>query len=244
MNTNTCVRGPYRWLLVILLLASLPAWSATEIEGLEFNHGIAFFHDLKYPADFTHLDYVNPDAPKGGHLVLPTQTSFNTLSPGNQQSLTAPGLNWTLDSLLIRAGDEVTGFYGRLADGIAVSEDEMAIIFRLHPDARWHDGVPVSPADVAFTLEYRLAQVEGAVWYGFVKEVEQIDERHVAIHLNAPLTLNNIIILQFLQIMPAHYWSVRDPARVSLEPPVGSGPYRVSDVSQGRYVDYERVPDY
>ncbi len=166
------------------------------------------------------------------------------MSPGNAQSLTAPGLNWTLDTLLIRAGDEVTGFYGRLADGIAITEDEMAIVFRIHPDAKWHDGLPVSSADVAFTLEYRLSQVGGEVWYGFVKDVEQIDDRHVAIHLNAPLTLNNIIIIQFLPIMPAHYWKQHDPTKVSLEPPLGSGPYRVSGVSQGRYVDYERVPDY
>ena len=120
----------YRWLVPIFLMASLPAWSATEVEGLDFKHGIAFFHELKYSADFTHLDYVNPDAPKGGPLVLPTQTSFNTLSPGNSQSLTAPGLNWTLDTLLIRAGDEVTGFYGRLADGIAITEDEMAKVVK------------------------------------------------------------------------------------------------------------------
>ena len=88
----------------------------------------------------------------------------------------------------------MTGFYGCLADGIAITEDEMAIVFRIHPDAKWHAGVPVSSADVAFTLGYRLFQVGGEVWYGFVKDAEQIDDRHVAIDLNAPLTLNNVII--------------------------------------------------
>ncbi len=233
-----------RILLLFAMALVAPAMAATSVEELDFKHGIAFFHELKYSAGFPQLDYVNPDAPKGGRLVLPTQTSFNTLSPSNAQSATAPGLNWTLDTLLIRAGDEVTGFYGWLADGIAITEDEMAIVFRIHPDAKWHDGLPVSSADVAFTLEYRLSQVDGEVWYGFVKDVEQIDDRHVAIHLNAPLTLNNIIIIQFLPIMPAHYWKQHDPTKVSLEPPLGSGPYRVSGVSQGRYVDYERVPDY
>ena len=160
-----------RILLLFAMALVAPAMAATSVEELDFKHGIAFFHELKYSAGFPQLDYVNPDAPKGGRLVLPTQTSFNTLSPGNAQSLTAPGLNWTLDTLLIRAGDEVTGFYGRLADGIAITEDEMAIVFRIHPDAKWHDGLPVSSADVAFTLEYRLSQVGGEVWYGFVKDV-------------------------------------------------------------------------
>jgi len=96
------------------------AWAGT-LEDLDFKHGIAFFHDLKYPADYTHLDYLNPDAPKGGELVLPTQSAFNTLAPMATRGIGAPqGFWFTLDTLLIRAGDEVSAFYGRLADGVLV----------------------------------------------------------------------------------------------------------------------------
>ena len=249
LSNRTTVKRPRRELGLLLttmvLVSSAPlALGKTDLTELEFRHGIAFFHDLKYPADFEHLDFVNPDAPKGGKLVLPTQVSFNTLTPGTSQTTTAPGINWTFDTLLIRAGDEVSGFYGRLANGIAITPDERVIVIRIHPDARWHDGVPVTSADVVFSLDYMLARIELADYYEFAKDVEQIDARHLAIHLSEPLTLSNAIVLQHMQVMPAHYWRERDPRRASLSPPLSSGPYRVSAVSQGRYVEYERVPDY
>lgn len=215
------------------------------LDSLDFNHGIAFYHDLKYPADFQHFDYVNPEAPKGGRWVESTQTNFNSLSPSGDQGTQAPGAFWlTLDTLLVRAGDEASAFYGRLADGVAVTPDRRTVVFRIHPEARWHDGVPVTSRDVAFTVRFNRSQIEGGVWYGFMKSVEEIDDRHVALHLNEPLTLSNIILIQFMPILPAHYWSGNDPATVTLNIPLGSGPYRISSIKQGRYVEYERVADY
>ena len=166
---HTLVKRPRRYLVLLvttMVLESTAALAPSKIDltELEFRHGIAFFHDLKYPADFEHLDYVNPDAPKGGTLVLPTQTSFNTLSPGTSQTTTAPGLSWTFDTLLTRAGDEVSEFYGRLASGIAITPDERTVVIRIHQDARWHDGVPVTSADVVFSLEYMLSRVELAAY--------------------------------------------------------------------------------
>ena len=221
------------------------AAAADVIDGLEFKHGIAFFHDLKYPADFTHLDYLNPDAPKSGELVLSTQSAFNTLAPMAERGTSAPeGFWFNSDTLLIRSGDEVSAFYGRLADGIAITDDRMAMVFRIHPDARWRDGVPITSRDVAFTLNGRRDQAQGRMWFGFIDAVEELDERHVAIRLSAPITLNNIIMIQFTSILPEHYWRERDPGASTLTPPLSSGPYKVAAIKQGRFIEYERDTQY
>ena len=108
------------------LLASLFACvsDAGSLDELEFKHGIAFFDDLKYPVDFTHFEYLNPDAPKGGKLVLAHGYSFDTLAPAAQGETGAPsGYHYRGETLVVRGGDEVAAFYGRLADGIAVADD-------------------------------------------------------------------------------------------------------------------------
>ncbi len=231
---------------VVLILASCcNTPGADGLDGLEFKHGIAFFHDLKYPANFTHLDYLNPEAPKGGELVLPTQSAFNTLAPMATRGVGAPqGFWFTADTLVIRAGDEVSAFYGRLADGIAVTDDGMGMVFRIHPGARWRDGVPITARDVVFTLDMRRNQPEGRVYFAFIEGVDALDDRHVIVHLNAPITLNHIIMIQFTSILPEHYWRDRDPSASTLDPPLTSGPYRISSIKQGRFVEYELDPRY
>ena len=230
--------------LAVIVLQPFAA-SAGNLDGLEFKHGIAFFHDLKYPADFTHLDYLNPDAPKGGELALSTQSAFNTLAPMAERGIQAPqGFWFNSDTLVVRAGDEVSAFYGRLADGIAIPRDRMAMVFRIHPDARWRDGVPITSRDVAFTLNARRSQTQGRMWFSFIDAIEELDDRHVAVHLNAPLTLNNIIMIQFTSILPEHYWRDRDPGASTLTPPLSSGPYKVAAIKQGRFVEYERDLHY
>ena len=232
-------------LAVILVLASCPVFPDDRIKGLDFKHGISFFHDLKYPSNFTHLDYLNPDAPKGGTIVEATALDFNTLSPASTGAVGAPGFFGLInDTLIIRAGDEVSGFYGRLADGIAVSEDQRILVFRIHPRAHWHDGTPITTEDVRFTLELGLSQVDGDLWFGFIESIEIIDDRHIALHLKNTLTLNNIIIIQFTPIISSRYWTEHDPTKTTLVPPQGGGPYRVTSVKQGKYIEYSRVADY
>ena len=232
--------------IMALLLAHGGSVFANEfLDSLEFRHGIAFYHDLKYPADFEHFDYVNPDAPKGGKWVVPTQTSFNSLAATGDFGTQPPYAFWlTLDRLVERAGDEPSGFYGMLADGLAVTPNQMTVVFRIHPRARWHDGVPITSRDVAFTVALRKSEIEGRMFFAFIESVEEIDDRHVAMHLHEPLAPSDIITIQWMPILPAHYWSERDPAEVTMRIPLGSGPYRISSIQLGRYVEYERVEDY
>ena len=219
--------------------------NAVNLEELEFKHGIAFFQDLKYPADFAHFDYLNPDAPKGGKLVLAYPFSFNTLAPIPPGENGAPsGYLFRGDTLIVRGGDEITAFYGRLADGIAVTHDRRTIVFRIHPQARWDDGVPITADDVVFTFETRKNQLGAGYFFRFIESVEALDERHVAFRVIAPLTHDHVTLIQYITILPQHYWRDRDPTAHTLEPPVSSGPYRIKQVKAGRYIEYERNPDY
>ena len=209
-----------------------------------YEHGISFFHELKYPADFTHFDYLNPDAPKGGVLVLSTWRDFNTLTIFTD-FLPAPATTkWMYDSLMSSRSEEMSSFYGRLADGLAVSDDKRTLFVRLHPEARWHDGVPITTRDVKFTFDLVQASIRHRGVFSWLQSVEILNEREIAFRLASELTLSNMFALSWFPIMPAHYWEDKDPTRVTMEPPLGSGPYRIAEVKRGRYIRYERVPDY
>ena len=233
-----------RLLQCVAFLNLATALLVTASAEPRYEHGISFFHELKYPAHFTHFDYINPDAPKGGVLVQSTQNEFNTLTLIADNLVAAPGVNLLYDSLVSNRAEEMSSFYGRLADGLSVSDDKRTLFVRLHPDARWHDGMPITARDVKFTLEL----VQSSIWLrGFLswlQSVEILSEREIALRLASELTVSNIFPLSWFPIMPAHYWEGRDPTQASLEPPLGSGPYRVAKVRQGRYIHYERVPEY
>ena len=226
------------------LAAALFAAASSGAAEPTYEHGISFFHELKYPADFPHFDYINPDAPKGGVLVQSTQSDFNTLSLITDQAVTAPGVTWMYDSLVSYRAEEMSSFYGALADGLSVADDKRTLFIRLHPRARWHDGVPITARDVKFTVELIQSSLRFRGFLSWVRSIEILDERELALRLDSELTVSNIFPLSWFPILPAHYWEERDPGRASLEPPLGSGPYRVADVRQGRYIRYERVPDY
>ena len=232
-------------ILLAWVLAPTSAYSENILDNMELKHGVAFFHDLKYPLGFTHFDYVNPDAPKGGKLVLATQLNFNTLAPHQEGAVQPPSeIGMIGDTLLVRAGDEVSAFYGRLADGIGITADQMAIVFRIHQDAKWNDGVPITSEDVVYTYTALKELIQGSLYYEFIDSIEVLDNRHVVFRLSSPLTIFNIIMIRYTPILPAHYWRERDPTASTMEIPVTSGSYQMTNVKSGRYVEYKRDPDY
>ena len=239
-----------RCLLPVLLFALVVPVAHSEdvppeVDGLTFKHGIAFFGELKYPADFTHFDYLNPDAPKGGRMVLPFSTPFDTLAPMSDSGNGPPsGYHFRNDTLIVRGGDELSAFYGRLADGIAVADDQRTVYFRIHPDARWDDGVPITAHDVVFTFELISGEVGMGFFLRFIEDITAIDDRHVAFVLNVPMTHDHVTLIQYIPIMPQHIWTVQDPKAHTLEPSVSSGPYKIVDLKPGQYIEYERNEDY
>lgn len=235
------------------LCSAVPAWSEQGPE-IQYGHGFAQFGTLKYPPGFTHLEYVNPHAPKGGRIRIPVLGTWDSFNHFIYQGREAAGIsflspdNLMYDRLLAVAADEPYGRYGQLAEGIAVAEDFSWIAFKLREGAHWHDGRPITAADVVFTFE-TYKQV-GSPWIrtmlGDVERIEQIGPREVR-YVMADQALPNPGIIGSIGVMPVlpkHYWERRDPAAVTLEPPLGSGPYRIKEFVVGRRVVYERVEDY
>ncbi len=212
----------------------------------DYRHGISLLHDLKYPAGFTHFDYANPAAPKGGTLTLATSWPVRNFSGAWGTGVAnAAGLERTFDRLFVRSADEPSALYGLLADGVALAADRTALHIRLHGDARWHDGAPVTTADIRFSYDAMDATSLAGKLYlrSWVESLEIVNAREFVIRHRDVFTQANLLALATFPVRPAHYYAQRDPGKTTLEPPLVSGPYRIAH--HGRdYVVYERVPGY
>ncbi|MGZ9101850.1 MAG: extracellular solute-binding protein [Rhodoplanes sp.] len=219
-----------------------------------FRHGLSLFGDLKYPADFRHFAYVNPDAPKGGvarQSAIGAFDNFNIVVSGARGTL-ANGIELIYNSLLAPALDEVSAEYGLLAEAASHPEDFSYVIYRLRPEARWHDGRPVTPKDVIFSFEvFRKNHAPLAAHYQHVVTAEQTGEHEVLFAFDQPGNRDLPLIVGRLNVLPQHWWegadktgATRDVTATTLEPPLGCGPYRIKDFAPGRSIVYERVFDY
>ena len=232
--------------LRVLVAASLMLATAGLAERPAYQHGISLLHDLKYPTHFTHFDYANPAAPKGGGLTLATTAPIQSFSGAWGTGVAnAAGLERTFDRLLVRAADEPSALYGLLLDGIALSDDGKSLFIRLHPTARWHDGVPVTAADLLFSYEVMDAtSLAGKIyWRTWVKSFEIVNPRELVIRNRDVFTQAHLLALTTFPIRPAHYYADRDPGKPTLTPPLTSGAYRIADFSRD-HVTYARVDDY
>ena len=230
--------------LLLALWTQGGASAEVDLDALEFRHGVSQFpdYDLKYPPDFARFDYVNPDAPKGGTLVLPITYAMDSVSPTSKP----PGFFRSYDHLLERAGDELSGYYGSLAESVALSADRRTMVFRLRPEARWHDGTPITATDVKFSLDTFRGDYLASGWADVLEWITRVDApspRTVVVHTNSDAA-KQVNILGYIPIVSAHYWAGRDVTKPAREPPLQSGPYRLTAVSQGRQLTYSRVPDY
>lgn len=210
-------------------------------------HGLAMHGDLAYPPGFRHFAYVNPDAPKGGRLRLGvTETTFDSFNPFIVKGNPAAGVGALYDTLMVSSADEPFSEYGLLAETVQTPADRSWVLFELRPEARWHDGRPVTPEDVIWTFETLLEQGQPfyRFYYGSVDQVEKRGERGVYFHFKPGTNRELPLILGQLPVLPKHWWATRSFDAASLEPPLGSGAYRVGKFEAGRFVEYERVPDY
>jgi len=230
--------------LAIIALATSPAWAAEH--RVFSGHGIAMHGEPKYGSDFTHFDYVNPTAPKGGTLRLGVRGTFDSFNPYIPKGNAGEG--WDVETLLINSGDEPFTEYGLIAQTVEWPEDRSWVVFTLRPDARWHDGNPITVDDVIWSFE--TLKTKGhpffRFYYGSVAGAERLGQRRVRFTFTEKGNRELPLIIGQMPILPKHYWEAegRDFEKTTLEPPVGSGPYRVADFEAGRYVVIERVPDY
>jgi len=231
-----------------------PAQAQTAGSEPAWRHGLSLSGDLKYPTGFKRFDYVNPDAPKGGvtrMISIGTFDNFNVAVAGIKGSL-APAVGLIYEKLMETSQDEVATEYGLLAEAAQHPDDFAWVVYRLRKEARWHDGKPVTPEDVIYSLEQlkKLSPMY-ASYYRHVARAEKTGEREVKFTFDAPGNRELPQIVGELMVLPKHYWEgtdgqgrKRDISATTLEPPLGSGPYRIKDFVAGRSVSLERVKDY
>ena len=231
-----------------------PAVAQTASGEPAWRHALSLFGDIKYPADFKRFDYVNPDAPKGGvarMISIGTFDNFNIAVMGVKGSI-APAAALINETLMTRSQDEGATEYGLLAEGAAHPDDFAWVIFRLRNEARWHDGKPVTPEDVIFSIEaLKKNSPFYASYYRHVAKAEKTGERDIKFTFDAPGNRELPTIVGELPVLPKHYWEgadsqgrKRDISATTLEPPLGSGPYRIGEFVAARSVILERVKDY
>jgi microcin C transport system substrate-binding protein len=230
-----------------------PASADTAASEPAWRHGLSLFGDIKYPADFKRFDYVNPDAPKGGaarQIVLGTFDNFNIAVSGVKGSIAPIGQIY--ERLMEPALDEVATEYGMLAEAAQHPADFSWVVYRLRKEARWHDGKPVTPEDVVYSLEVlKKFSPMYASYYRHVVKAEKLGEREVKFSFDSPGNRELPQIVGELTVLPKHYWEgadsqghKRDISETTLEPPLGSGPYRIKDFAAGRTLTLERVKNY
>jgi microcin C transport system substrate-binding protein len=233
------------WLRASLLatVLALPM-AASAQEGVKL-HALTLGDAPKYGPDFKHLDYVNPDAPKGGTINLGATGTFDSF---NQFIIkgTPAGLPGLYDTLATQVEDDALSEYGLLAESIEVAEDKSWVIFNLRPQARWHDGQPITADDVVFTFNTLIEKgnPQYRYYYADVEKAEKLTDHRVKFQFKIAGNRELPNIVGQLAILPKHWWEGRKFEDVLLEPPLGSGPYKLGKYDMGRSFTMERVPDY
>ncbi len=211
-----------------------------------FTHALTLYEAPKYPPGFTHFDYVNPQAPKGGSVKLAESGTFDALNPYILKGVKAPGLGLLYDSLMVAAQDEPQSYYGLIAERVRISDDKTSMVFRLRPNARWHDGMPITPDDVVFSLNTLKTQGDPsyALLYKDVRDARKTGPHEVTFHLSTTENRDLYFYIAQMPILPMHFYTTHSFDAATLDPPLGSGPYRIAQVDPGRSIVYARVDDY
>ena len=236
-NFRFCV-----WALVLVLGGA----RSLMADAVLSDHAMTMFDNEipKYTTTFPYFDYVNPTAPKGGTLRLAvdgTFDSFNSFIPKGNAASTG-----SVETLLVNSADEPFTAYGLVAKTMEWPADRSWVIFNLRPEARWHDGTPVTADDVVWSFE---TLVEKGMpfyryYYSAIDSAEALNTHRVRFNFKESGNQELPLITGQLPVLPKHYWESRDFSATTLDPPLGSGPYRIQKFEAGRYIVQERVTDY
>jgi microcin C transport system substrate-binding protein len=236
-NFRFCV-----WALVLVLGGARSLMADSALSG----HAMTMFDNEtpKYAAAFPHFDYVNPDAPRGGTLRLAIKGTFDSFHPfipkGNAAS------TGSVETLLVNSADEPFTAYGLIAEAIEWPADRSWVIFNLRSEARWHDGTPITADDVVWSFEtlMEIGHPRYRYYYSAIERADVLGAHRVRFSFKESGNRELPMIIGQLPILPKHYWETKDFSATTLDPPLGSGPYRIQKFEAGRYIVQERVTDY
>ena len=235
------------------VLGQAPLIDPARAEEPAWRHGVSLFGKLRYQPGFKNFDYVDPKAPKGGVVRLGTFGNYDNFNPviaGLKGNL-AGGVGLTFETLTAPALDEVASEYGLIAEAVSYPEDFSWAVYRLRREPRWHDGKPITAEDVIFSFDaFKKNNPQMSAYYRHVTTVEKTGDYEITFRFDAPGNRELPQILGQLVVMPKHWWEgtdkegrKRDITATTLEPPLGSGPYRIKDFVAGRSLVLERVKD-
>ena len=210
------------------------------------SHALTLDIQAKYPASFTHLDYVNPNAPKGGAIKLFSIGSFDTFNPFIIKGNPAAGIGYIYETLMSSPEDDSLTEYGLIAESVEVPPDLSYVIYNLRTEAKFNNGSPITADDVVFS--FNILRNKGRPSYRFyyanITKVEALNPRRVKFSFTGPPNRELPQIVGQIPVLSKSYWSKREFNRTTLQPPLGSGPYKIKTFEPGRYIIYERVKDY
>lgn len=259
MSAGTDTSGGHRFanlalaLSVGLLVCLYQLQDLRAQDAAKRHHALSLIGEPTYGADFKHFNWVNPDAPKGGSVTLNTIGNFNSLNPFTIQGLSAANISsLTYDQLMVGNLDVESEQYGLVAEWVSYPDDYSSVTFGLRPQARFHDGKPVTPEDVIFSLTaLKKANIRYAKYYKNVVKGEKTSEHEVTFTFDSKGNRELPQILGQLYVLPKHYWDAKGPngkdrdlSKTTTEVPLSSGPYRVKSFDIGKTIVYERVDDY
>lgn len=243
------IEGPKNVLIrtLFVFLAALTLSSSAFAETIIKSHAITTHGKPKYPKDFTHFEYANPDAPQGGKVRFSEIGTFDSLNPYSLKGRAE--LNTLLlmhDSLLEGSLDESSVYYGLIAESVEYNEGRDWIIFHINPDARFSDGKEITAEDVVYT--FNMLMKDGGpqykLYWADVEKAEVVSKYAVKFYNSNPSNTELFMILGQVPVLPKHYWKDHDIKKSTLDVPVVSGPYTVKSIDPGRQIVYEKVKDY
>ena len=234
--------------LKLLAPISLCLMVLISVAHAQPQHALALYGDPKYPSDFQKFDYVSMNAKKGGTFNNAVVGTFDSLNPFIIRGVAAAGLGLIYETLLENSLDEPQTGYGLLAESVEVPDDRSYVTFKLRPQAKWHDGTPVTADDVVWSFETLLkhGQPFFRSYYAQVKEAKAVDAQTVTFTFKKSGLRELPLVLGSMPILPKAYWTQegRDFSKTTLDIPMGSGPYRITQVESGRRIVYERIKDW
>jgi microcin C transport system substrate-binding protein len=226
-----------------LVITAVQGWPQ---QNITISHALALTGAPKYPEDFKHFDYANPEAPKGEDLKMGAIGTFDSLNPFIIRGVPAAGLGLMYNTLTTQSLDEPFTQYGLIAAKIELPDDKSWVIYHLNSKAKFHDGKPITAADVVFSFNLLMDKGDPlySKYWADVEKVEALDNLRVKFYLSDKPNPELALIVGQLTVLPKHYWEGRDFSKPGLEIPIGSGPYKILEFKPGRSITYHRHESY